>query len=372
MVSFLKSLQIGTNLTEVGNSCSLPMPIGSTFGLKSEAAPMQDMTEESCVREVDCRSVFQSSMEGAATVRPQRILFFVSALFVLAVAGCGGGSSPSSSSSSSSSSSGGTNSIPVGIYAGTGTFTGTQTINGATSAFSTSPFLLGFVTSTGSYMLLSYSSGSPNTVSQIDQGTGSASNGVFAARDNLEFGLYPNYNSNDFPILGGTQGATLSASIDLNTGLIGSINYPGTEGDVLSFPLNYAAASTTQATLSDIARSYSGAFYANVNTGENINLVATSTFTISAAGALSGSVTCPFTPVQPPPMPTGCTVSGTVTARTDLNAYDFSITFANGTDSFPSTWVGKTATGLGYYDPVSAKLMFGAVAADNTAFAFSN
>jgi hypothetical protein len=132
---------------------------------------------------------------------------------------------------------------------------------------------------------------------------------------------------------------------------------------------------TTPATLSAVAKSYSGVFYANINTSGYGNLPPlSSTFTISSAGVLTGTVACQLFPIGgPPPAPTPCTVSGSVTARSDLNAYDVSISFANGTSgSLVGGFTGKTATGLGYYDSTSGNLMFGATASDNTTFSFSN
>jgi hypothetical protein len=177
-----------------------------------------------------------------------------------------------------------------------------------------------------------------------------------------------------------SQGGTLSSSFVLNangTGqsMNGSIAYAGTQNAVLSFPLGYVGGGTTPATLSAIAKTYTGVFYANINTSGYGNLPPlSSTFTISSAGVLAGTVSCPLSAISPPPGPqTPCTVSGSIAARSDLNGYDVSISFANGSStSFDSGFTGKTATGLGYYDSTSGNLMFGAIAPDNTTFAFSN
>ena len=265
--------------------------------------------------------------------------------------------------------------VPTGIYFGTGHFMGTQTINGFTSSFNASPYVLGFVTSTGRYMLLSYSSGSPNLVRNIDSGSGSALSGSFTSSDNLNSSMYPAGT----PIYS-NQGGALSSSFVLKADLSGqslngSISYAGTQNASLSFPLGYVGGDTMPATLSAIARTYTGVFSANINTSGYGNLpVLSSTFTISPAGALTGTVSCPLTAVSPPPGPqTPCTVTGTVTARADLNAYDVSISFTNGSStSFVSGFTGKTAAGLAYYDATSGNLMLGAVAPDNTTFAFSN
>jgi hypothetical protein len=224
-------------------------------------------------------------------------------------------------------------------------------------------------------MLLSYSTGSPNVVRNVDSGSGTASSGSFTSNDNLNSYMYPS----GVPIYD-NQGGALSSTYVLKAdksgqSITGSISYAGTQNASLSFPLGYVGGDTAPGALSDIARTYTGAFYANINTSGFGNLPAlSSTFTISAAGVLTGTVVCPLSSVSPPPGPqTPCTVSGTVTARSDLNAYDVSISFANGSStSFVGGFTGKTATGLAYYDATSGSLMFGVVAADHTTFAFSN
>lgn len=296
--------------------------------------------------------------------RKQRIVKYLALASLLAACGGGGGSPPPAVTTA-----------PTGIYFGTGRFTGTQTINGATSSFNTSPYVLGFVTSAGNYMLLSYSTGSPNVLHNIDSGSGSALNGSFTSSNNLNSDMYPS----GIPIYD-TQGGALSSNFVLKAdqsgqSMTGSISYAGTQNASLSFTLGYVGGDTAPATLSAITGTYSGAFYANINTSGFGNLPAlSSTFTISPAGVLAGTVSCPLSSVSPAPGPQSpCTVSGTVTARSDLNAYDVSVSFANGSStSFVGGFTGKTATGLAYYDATSGHLMFAAVASDNTTFAFSN
>src|SRR5450432_1291362 len=136
----------------------------------------------------------------------------------------------------------------------------------------------------------------------------------------------------------------------------GSIAYAGTQNAILSFPLGYVGGDTTPATLPAIAKTYAGVFDANINTSGFGNLPPlSSTFTISSAGVLAGTVACPLGPTNPPPGPqTPCTVSGSLTARSDLNAYDVSMSFADGSSRrFIGGFTGKTATGLAYYDSTS-------------------
>jgi hypothetical protein len=177
------------------------------------------------------------------------------------------------------------------------------------------------------------------------------------------------------------EGAELSATYVSNATLNGTIVYPpssGGQGDQLSFIATWMAASETAPTLADIASTYSGAFYATVNTGENDTSVPTATLTISASGALSGTVACFGYQGLGPACATpacACTVSGTVAARADVDAYDVALSFANGatgtpgTGSLPGGWAEKTATGMAFLG--SSKLVIGVAAPDNTAFAFS-
>jgi len=273
----------------------------------------------------------------------------------------------------------GNSTMPVGIYTGTGSISGSVTVNGATSTFSGSPYLMGFVTSTGNYMLLSYSTGSPNYISQIDVGTATASDGSFTSSDDQNYFLFPNFSADNYPDLEAYQGSTLSATYVSNTSITGTISYPG-QGGLLSFPLGIIGQSTQGSSMSAVAGAYTGSFYSiGVACGDCFTSAA-STITVTSAGAISGTVSCPFgvnnTNGSRPAAastPANCAVSGTVTPRSDIDAYDVSISFVNGTtDSFPGTWVGVTATGLGYYDSATQKFMIGTVTPGNIPFAFSN
>ena len=309
-----------------------------------------------------------------------RVLLGFLCLALLILVGC----SNTAGNNAANNGSGGNSSsaMPVGLYMGTGSFTGVSQWN--SQSFATSPYMLGFITSTGNYMLLSYSAGSPNVISQIDIGTATASDGNLTSNNDQNYYVFPNY-AEDAPILGNIQGSPLSATYVLNQTIYGSIDYTGTP-DVLSFPLGIVGASTQPASLSALAGTYTGAFYSTWDTcGTSCAMVATSTITITSAGALSGTVACPWgdgattndSPRRADSTSTtsaDCTVSGTVSARSDIDAYDVSVTFANGTEyNFGGdTWVGVTGTGMGYYDSANQKFMFGTVTPGNIPFAFSN
>lgn len=253
--------------------------------------------------------------------------------------------------------------VPAGVYTGTGTFTGSQLINGAQSSFSTAPTITTIVEPNGMYMVLSAKLA---VISQIDVGHGGA-NGMFTAADNTEFGLYPDYDSNNFPLLPANQNGALAASFSTGKTLDATITYSGTSGDVLTTTTTFVAGST--AAPAALPATIAGTFYSTSNTGQRINITAMSTLTITGT-SFTGPVVCPFNATMPPPQPTPCSVTGTLTPRSDLAAYDVSLSFADGTSGkFSSGWTGVTATGLAYFD--GTKLVLG-VTSGASAFAFSN
>ncbi len=254
--------------------------------------------------------------------------------------------------------------VPAGVYTGTGTFTGSELVNGAKQSFSTAPTITAIVAPNGTYLVLSAKLA---VISQIDMGTGSA-NGMFTAANNTEYGLYPDFDSNNFALLPANQNGAFAASFTTGKSLDATITYSGTSGDVLAtmttFVVNSAAppAAALPATLA-------GTFYSTSNSGQRIDTTAMSTLTITGT-AFTGPVACPLMSTMPPPQPTGCTVTGTLTPRSDIGAYDVSLSFADGNSAkFPTGWTGVMATGLAYFD--GTKLVLGA-ASGATAFAFSN
>lgn len=253
--------------------------------------------------------------------------------------------------------------IPAGIYTGTGTFTGSQMINGAKSNFSTAPTIMTIIAPDGTYMVLSSKFA---VISQIDVGSGAA-NGMFTAANNTEYGLYPDYDSNNFPLLSNNQNGALAASFSTGKTFDATVTYSGTSGDVLTTMTTFVAGST--AAPAALPATVAGTFYSDNNTGQRINVTAMSTLTITGT-SFTGPVVCPLMATTPPPQPTPCSVTGTLTPRSDIAAYDVSLSFADGTSGkFTSGWTGVTATGLAYVD--GTKLVLGATS-NASAFAFSN
>jgi hypothetical protein len=286
---------------------------------------------------------------------------------ITAIAGC---SSP------------GSNAIPAGIYGGAGELTGTSTLNGARQSFDTRPSLRGIVTAGGDYLFMSYETGSPDTVSQLDIGTGSASDGMFTASDDLELALQSNYDTSPGGIGSIVQNGRLTAQFSPMSTFTATIDYPPNNGgqsdDELTFPATWVAGSVAAPTLAQVASTYTGAFSSNINTsGYGDRAVATGSITIATSGELSGTILCVLGSTMGG-TDAPCTVSGTISPRADVDAYDVTLSFASGSGSppaggfLPSSWTGKTASGMAYVDPASGKLVLGAAAPDNTGFAFAN
>lgn len=253
--------------------------------------------------------------------------------------------------------------IPAGVYTGTGTFTGSQIINGAKQTFSTAPTITAIIAANGDYMMLSASF---DVISQINTGTGAA-NGMFTAANNTEYGLYPDFDPSTSTPLPLNQNGMLAASFSTGKSFDPTITYSGTAGDVLTATTTFVAGSA--AAPGALPATIAGTFYAATNTGQRVMAKATSMLTITGT-SFTGTVDCPFMSTMPPPQPTGCTVTGTFTPRTDVAAYDVSLSFADGNyKKFPTGWTGITATGLAYFD--GTRLVLG-VTSNAYAYAFSN
>ena len=127
-----------------------------------------------------------------------------------------------------------------------------------------------------------------------------------------------------------------------------------------TFSLAYDGGSGTTPTLAQVSKIYSGTFsFDNNHNGVVTNYGSwkpTTTFSVSSAGAVSGTVACWTIPVcTSAPCPTvTCNVSGTLTPRTDLNAYDAVLSF--GSTSGGATPMDGTYDGIAYYDTETGRL----------------
>lgn len=123
-------------------------------------------------------------------------------------------------------------------------------------------------------------------------------------------------------------------------------------------PTYVKGSATTMGKLSDLAGTYTDDFASTLNTptehGDSC-FFATS-LTVGSNGAISGTVTdCTGSG-----LPSSSTVSGTLTARTDIDAFDVTLTFtADAPDSMPLD--GEDYSGIAYYDSGTKRLFIAAV-----------
>lgn len=157
----------------------------------------------------------------------------------------------------------------------------------------------------------------------------------------------------------GSFSATYSAGASLN----GTSSY--LPSGSLSVNTTFVPGSNTAASLAAFSGSYTGKIsFAFLGGGVYPTWYASASITVSPQGVISGGVTC-FWNTGP------CSITGTMTPRTDLKAYDVSVAFVGGViDQFQN----KTYTGLAYLNSSTGRLTFYASNPSNPAdlFAFSN
>ena len=127
-------------------------------------------------------------------------------------------------------------------------------------------------------------------------------------------------------------------------------------------PTYVAGSATTMGKLSDIAGTYTDDFASTENTPtENTNkCFFDASLTVGSNGALSGTAT----DCMGGSLPSNSTVSGTLTPRTDIDAFDVTLTFAgDAPDSMPLD--GQSYTGIAYYDAGTKRLFIAAATAGN-------
>jgi hypothetical protein len=245
--------------------------------------------------------------------------------------GCGGGGEDDSSGGQSPATQG----PATGIYRG-------QSAAGNN--------VLGLIFSDGRYYFLYSPPSNPNLISLINSGSGVSSNGDFSANNLLAVPLSS---------IGYTQGTiangTFSASYTTNSNLNGTFSYLPSGGSAIT--TTYEPTSVTVPTLTQIAKEYTGAFSHYYPSGNNLYTWSPATnFTVSANGSISGTVDCFTEPVcmsAPCPAIT-CNVTGTINPRTDINAYDVSLSI--GSTNGGSTPLDGTYNGVAYFDAGTGNL----------------
>jgi hypothetical protein len=172
--------------------------------------------------------------------------------------------------------------------------------------------------------------GSPTVIAGVAQGNASISSGTFTST-----------NGRDFNLEGlGVSAANLSGTYSPKATLNGTVTYSG--GTVVDFTSTYDAEFEAAPLLSAVSGTFNGtvAFSAGVQAA---------TLTVSGTGAITGSAG-------------GCSVTGSLSPRTDANAFNGSITFGPA----PCFFADRTFSGIAYYDSGSRQLVAAAPNAART------
>lgn len=274
----------------------------------------------------------------------------IPASLVILLAACGGGGSSSSSSVVAT---------PQGVYDGTGKFAsggGNNTIM--------------LVESDNTYWILYTPPSVPTSMIFIEQGSATATAVTFTISSDTEYDLlYDNpKNSNAIVPSGAMAGAVI-------TGYTGSLDYTyqkQIDGSILSgktvisviVPL-YVAGSTTMGSLSTIAGNYAGNFSSTLNSStlQGQGCAFTTALNVGSNGKVAGTVVdCTGTPGN-------STVTGTLTPRTDIDAFDVTLSFTAGAGSEPLD--GIAFDGIAYYNAKTKVLNLAALTANRqTAIGF--
>ncbi|HEX5130571.1 MAG TPA: hypothetical protein VFV90_12535, partial [Usitatibacter sp.] len=229
-------------------------------------------------------------------------------------------------------------------------------------------------TSTGGYFVLQTPPASPWGITAADTATvATVGNGTLSSSTDTSFyGLkYPSASG----FIGNTAGShvrigSLSASYTGGSSFGGTFSYLPSGGETIS--TTFIAGSNQPASLSFFPRTWSGKFSYSETTGGNSSNWPSGTITIAANGALSGTVGCYGFPAVGAGG-ASCGITGTLAARTDMNAYDatFSLTETGGGIGITALR-GKTFTGLAFYNAATSRFTMVGMSSDNTLLAFQN
>ncbi len=220
-------------------------------------------------------------------------------------------------------------SVPVGMYNGT-------------SAAGDS--VTAFVLSNGVFWYL-YSSPTNSSVStSIYEGLGQFSNGSFTSTAAYSYAVSQ-----------GT-GATLGALTD--TYVNGSLSGLFQSTSLSSTTVLQFSSSSGTPTISPLVGSYTASLSSSDVGLNTTSLLETLSIKIAANGAITGTLTAPGN--------LSCTVTGTMTPRTDTNAFDLSITFSTTTGVSPPFDNGNIYNGIAFYNATTRTLRFAAVTSDST------
>jgi hypothetical protein len=226
---------------------------------------------------------------------------------VLSASGCGGDQTSDQNPTSPSAS------TAEGLWSGT--------IN----TNNTNRTLTAAVLDDGTHYFFYSSAVNPNQIAGVIQGTGTSNNGTFTSSNTKDFRIG---GPAPVPVLD----ATISADYASRQFLNGSIAYSG--AGTMTFTSSYNTAYDTAPTVASLAGVYTG--QAGSSGG-----VQTATVTAATNGT--------FTGIEQ----SGCTFTGTVTARTRGNVFDQSISFGGNPCFFPNS----TFQGIVYFDIATSRLL---------------
>ena len=172
----------------------------------------------------------------------------------------------------------------------------------------------------GTYYFFYSAAANPNQIAGVIQGTGSSNNGSFTSSNTKDFGI-------GIPVLD----ATISGDVAARQSFNGSIAY--SRAGTVTFTSSYNNAYDTAPTVASLAGVYTG--QAGSSGG-----VQTANITAAADGTFTGTEQ------------SGCTFTGTVTARARGNVFDQSITFGGA----PCFFAGGPFRGIVYFDIPTRRL----------------
>jgi hypothetical protein len=171
----------------------------------------------------------------------------------------------------------------------------------------------------GTYYTM-YSGTDRSTVGGGVQGTATISGPTFTSSNGLNYNLEGS----------GTQPATVAATLALGRFLNGTVT-SATSGN-MAFETDYSGDSDETASLATLAGAYPG----NVTFALGVR---PAVFTVTPAGAVSTVIN-------------ECAINGTVSPRTDVNAYNLTIVFSGAPCVFPNA----SFSGVAYFDTGTGRL----------------
>jgi len=189
--------------------------------------------------------------------------------------------------------------------------------NGITN---TNRTVVGLVLSDGLFYFLYSKVGNPAIIAGVVQGNGSTNGGSFSSS-----------NAKDFNLEGaGILNASVSASFATKQTLNGTVTY--TAGGS-TFTSTYNSNYELTPSVSTLAGTFTGQVAFSLG-------VENAVVTVANNGSLSGSGA------------SGCTITGSVTPRSDGNAFTTSVTFGGA----PCYFANQTFTGISYFDAPTKRL----------------